>query len=122
IRYAYGSAFIDVDKDSQEELFMVDTEGKNKLYKIDAEFFEKIQAHKFPTDIAGKFNIDGQIIDKNGRPIFDHSVSFGDIDNDGDEDAYITSLYKNNLFYENRNGKFFKEKAEQAGIDIGITR
>ncbi|NOZ61756.1 MAG: GHKL domain-containing protein, partial [Calditrichaeota bacterium] len=30
--------------------------------------------------------------------------------------------YKNNLFYENRNGKFFKEKAEQAGIDIGITR
>ncbi len=120
--YSYGAAFVDIDRDGKEELFIVDTEKKNKLFRIDQEFFRLAEINYYIRNYAEEFNIDGPIKAKNNKYIFDHGVSFADIDNDGDDDGYVTSLYDRNLFYENKNGRIFQEKAPQAGVDIGVTR
>lgn len=91
---SWGSSWIDYDNDNDLDLFVANAYGKNPLYANNGDgSFTKIT--------------DGDIVNDSTSS---RSLSWGDYDNDGDMDLYVTnSSNQQNLFYTNNgDGSFTK--------------
>lgn len=93
VHYDHGNgiAVADVDSDGLYDIYFTSQSGSNELWRnLGNGKFENI------TDRAGL-----NIADRIGV-----SASFGDIDNDGDPDLYVTNVRTGNRLYENDGGRF----------------
>ncbi|HDQ00660.1 MAG TPA: VCBS repeat-containing protein [bacterium] len=120
--YCCSIGFVDVDKNGLEEIYIVDTEKHNLLLSPKKVGAATSAAENLFIDRAEQFNIQASVRTRDQKMIFDHGISFADVDNDGDEDGYLTSLHHSNLYFENISGKIFHEKSKQAGISGGEYR
>lgn len=99
--------WVDYDNDGDKDLFVTNIVGVNKFYRNDGNMMF--------TDIStsiGFFQDD----------LFTYGASFGDIDNDGDLDAFISnrdgiSESQRNYLYRNDNGVFV-DITQTAGISM----
>ena len=106
-----GVGFFDYDNDGDQDLLFV-----NSTYWPD-----KAPAGKQPTT-AGFYENDGKgnfkdVTAGSGLdvPIYGMAPAFGDFDNDGLVDVFVTAVGKNHLFKNLGNGKF-KDITEEAGV------
>ncbi|MDZ7335943.1 MAG: FG-GAP-like repeat-containing protein [candidate division KSB1 bacterium] len=118
----YGVAFGDLDGDGDDDVYSINTFDKNHVFLY--------RGNRQIKNIHGNFFIDGaEHLDlleparsKEGPVIFDMGVAIADMDNDGDRDIYLTSMYEKNMLYENRENQSFREVAIKAGVSGGIVR
>jgi hypothetical protein len=96
---AVGIAWGDYDDDSDADLFIANTNGENnQLFRNDAGVFTEITS--------------GDIVNDGGQSV---GGTWGDYDNDGDLDLFVTnsSIVEVNFFYENNgDGTFTKINTE----------
>jgi enediyne biosynthesis protein E4 len=96
-----GVAVADVDGDGKLDLYFVTQLGSNRLYRnLGGGKFEDI------TETAGV-----GLADRIGV-----TASFGDIDNDGDPDLFVTTVRMGNALFENLGGGRFKDITAEAGV------
>ena len=97
-----GVAAADVDGDGRIDLYFTSQLGRNELWLNDGggRFHDG-------TD-AGHVGLDGRIA---------VSASFADIDNDGDEDLYVTTVRMGNTLFENDGKGHFRDISKAAGVD-----
>jgi enediyne biosynthesis protein E4 len=97
-----GVAAADADGDGLVDLYFTSQLGNNELWKNAG---------------GGKFqNITAQA----GVALTDRisvSASFADIDNDGDQDLYVTTVRMGNALFENDGKGRFKDISKAAGVD-----
>ena len=116
-----GVAVADFDQDSDLDIFIV-AKGK------DVEGIEKTHSRLFRNDNNGAFtdvtsesgltNLFPSSEYSEANPALDgvkYGVSWGDYDNDGYPDLFLTYLFKVQLFHNEGNGTFV-ETTESAGI------
>jgi hypothetical protein len=104
IQYDHGTglAVADVDGDGLLDLFFVNQLGGNALYRNLGN---------------GKFE---DITDKAGVGLKDRicvSASFGDFDNDGKQDLFVTTVKQGNVLFHNIGGGKFEDISKSAGVD-----
>lgn len=101
---AMGLAFTDYDNDGDQDLYLVyDGKMANNLYRNDGGVF---------TEVAQQA---GVAVQAEGM-----APAFGDFNNDGWLDLYITNMFENILFKNNGDGTF-KNVTESAGVgDTGM--
>lgn len=105
IHYDHGNgmAIADIDGDGWEDIYFTTLSGTNELWRNRGDgTFENI------TDRAGL-----NISDRIGM-----AASFGDIDNDGDPDLYISNIRAGNILFENDGTGKFKDitKSSSTGV------
>ena len=96
-----GVAVADVDGDGKLDLYFVSQVGANCLYK-------NLGEGKF-TDITAEAGV--ALADRIGV-----AAAFGDIDNDGDADLYVTSVRSGNVLFENDGQGKFQNISDSAGV------
>ncbi len=98
-----GIAAGDVDGDGMTDIYVVNKNGANKLYRQVSDFqFEDI------TEAAGV----------PGGNTWGTGASLADVDNDGDLDLYVCHFNSPNLLYINNGSGQFEEIGQQAGVDL----
>ena len=98
-----GVALGDYDGDGRTDLYLVSTDGKNRLFRQVTQFrFEDT------TDLAGV----------DGGEAWSRGAAFADIDGDGDLDLYVCNTEAPNLLYLNRGDGTFEEAAQRFGLDL----
>jgi hypothetical protein len=105
VHYDHGNgiAAADVDGDGLPDLYFVNQVGGNELWKnLGGGRFRNITA-------AAGVSIPGRI---------SVAASFADIDNDGDEDLYVTTVRGGNLLFENDGHGHFRDITRQAGVGL----
>lgn len=101
--YDHGNGIVaaDVDGDGLPDVYFVNQLGKSALYKnLGNGTFRDI------TEEAGVGLGDRITV----------SASFADIDNDGDQDLYVTSVRGGNVLFENDGHGHFKDITKQSGL------
>lgn len=104
VHYDHGNgiAVADVDADGLYDIYFVTQLGTCELWKNQGKGkFENI------TQSAGV-----GLTDKIGV-----TASFADIDNDGDDDLYVTTVRKGNVLFENDGKGYFKDISKQSRLD-----
>jgi enediyne biosynthesis protein E4 len=97
-----GIAAADVDGDGLIDLYFVNQMGGNELWRnLGNGRFENITA-RAGVAVPGRISV---------------SASFADIDNDGDQDLFVTTVRGGNLLFENDGKGHFKDISKQAGVD-----
>ena len=97
-----GIAVADVDGDQRLDIYFVTQLGGNELWRnLGGGKFENI------TTAAGV-----ALADRLGV-----SASFGDIDNDGDPDLFVTSVKQGNTLFANDGKGGFTDISQEAGVD-----
>jgi len=102
VHYDHGNgiAVADVDGDGLYDIYFVNQAGPSELWKNLG---------------GGKFRkIDNPALSLSGR--IGVTASFADIDNDGDEDLYVTTVKGGNLLFENDGHGNFRDITHQAGL------
>ena len=105
VHYDHGNgvAVADVDLDGLYDIYFTSQSGSNELWRnLGDGKFENI------TESAGL-----NIADRVGV-----AASFGDIDNDGDPDLYITNVRTGNLLFENDGNGRFEDITERSGTAV----
>lgn len=100
-----GAAAADYDGDGNVDLFVTRLDAADILFRNNGDgTFSDVTAQAFPP-----FDLDYQT----------NGAQWGDIDNDGDPDLYVTSIESNryHLFINDGNGQF-TEQAVSRGIDL----
>ncbi|MDI6779004.1 MAG: FG-GAP-like repeat-containing protein [Bacteroidota bacterium] len=97
-----GVGLSDVDNDGDLDLYLCDLSGKNKLLLNNGNgYFQNVS-------------------EQTGRPIGENertnSAVFGDVDNDGDLDLFITNEYSTNRLFLNKGNGFFEDVTERSGL------
>jgi len=118
----YGVAFGDIDSDGDDDIYIVDASEGNVLKLYGGNSMLKSRGPSNFIDAADRVNLLGVTRASDATFIYDMGATFADMDNDGDVDVYITSLYDNNMLYKNQKGRKFKEIAKPAGVDGNKTR
>ncbi len=103
VHYDHGTGIVvaDIDGDDLLDLFFVNQVGRHGLWRNLGN---------------GKFE---DITEKAGVGLGDRigvSASFGDIDNDGDPDLFVTSIRRGNVLFENLGNGTFKNISASSGI------
>jgi hypothetical protein len=98
-----GVALFDYDNDGDLDVFLVQSEGRSRLYRND---LEKGSLHF--TDVTAQSGIVS-----NG---YGMGVAVGDIDNDGCVDLYLTNFGRNQLWRNNCDGTF-TDVSKRSGVD-----
>lgn len=101
--YDHGSglAAIDYDGDGLDDLFFLNQLGSNALFRN-----------------LGGWHFENATRDHSNLGLNDRvcvAAAFGDVDNDGDRDVYVTSTRGGNILFENRAGTYH-DITEQAGV------
>jgi enediyne biosynthesis protein E4 len=96
-----GLAIADVDGDGRSDIYFVNQVGGNQLWK-------NVGGGKFQ-DITGAAAV--AVPDR-----VSVSASFGDIDNDGDADLYVTTVRGGNLLFENDGKGRFRDVTAASGL------
>jgi enediyne biosynthesis protein E4 len=97
-----GMAIADVDGDGRLDIYFVTQVGGNQLWRnLGGGKFENITA------TAGV-----AVADRIGV-----SASFADIDNDGDQDLYVTTVRAGNVLFENDGHGRFTDVSAQSGLN-----
>ena len=109
-----GAAFADYNNDGHIDLYVVNNPGP-----LDAEITEAS-----PGNVLYRNNGDGTFTDVTeeagvGDRGYGMGCVFGDYDNDGDLDLYVTN-YEQNVLYRNNGDETFTDVTEEAGV--GDTR
>jgi hypothetical protein len=104
VHYDHGNgiAVADVDGDGLYDIYFVNQVGANELWRNLGD---------------GKFE---DITDKAGLAVDDRisvTASFGDTDNDGDPDLYVTTVRKGNLLFENQGNGQFRDVSSNSGLN-----
>ena len=105
-----GAGFVDYDNDGDLDLYVVNNPGPLKV---------EISS-KSPGNILYRNNGDGTFIDVTetaGVGDRGHGMGcvFGDYDNDGDADLYVTN-FGSNILYRNNGDGTFSDVTEEAGV------
>lgn len=96
-----GVAVADVDSDGRLDILFVNQAGPSQLWRnLGAGRFENVTAAS-GIDTTGRIGV---------------SASFGDIDNDGDPDLYLTTVRTGNLLYRNDGAGRFTDITAAAGV------
>jgi enediyne biosynthesis protein E4 len=104
VHYDHGNgiAVADVDGDGLLDIYFVNQLGGNELWKnLGNGRFRNI------TQEAGVALADRVSV----------AASFADIDNDGDEDLFVTTVRGGNVLFENDGHGHFKDISREAGVD-----
>src|SRR6266545_3455753 len=97
-----GIAIADVDGDGRPDIYFVSQLGGNQLWRnVGGGRFEDITAAA-AVAVPGKVGV---------------SASFADIDNDGDEDLYVTTVRGGNMLFENDGHGKFRDISAAAGVN-----
>ena len=97
-----GIAVADVDGDGLLDIYFVSQTGGNELWRnLGGGKFENITASA-GVAVADRISV---------------SASFADIDNDGDQDLYVTTVRGGNLLFENDGHGHFKDISAAAGVN-----
>jgi enediyne biosynthesis protein E4 len=105
VHYDHGNgiAVADVDGDGLYDIYFLSETGGNQLWKNLG---------------GGKFR---NITDEAGVGLPDRisvTASFADIDNDGDQDLFVTTVRGGNVLFENDGHGHFRNISAQAGVDL----
>lgn len=102
--YDHGSglAAADVDNDGRVDFYFVNQLGPNQLWRnLGGGRFEDITGSS-GTAVPGRVHV---------------AAAFGDIDNDGDADLFVTTIRDGNVLFENVGQGKFREISREAGVD-----
>lgn len=105
VHYDHGNglAIADVDNDGLVDIYFVSQVGAGELWKNKGDAtFENITENSGLSVTGEKTSV---------------SASFGDIDNDGDPDLYITTIRDGNFLFENDGNGKFTDISEEANVD-----
>jgi len=105
VHYDHGNgiAVADVDGDGLYDIYFVNQVGGNELWKNLG---------------GGKFK---NITEEAGVGLPDRisvAASFADVDNDGDQDLFVTTVRGGNVLFENDGHGHFKDITKEAGLDL----
>jgi hypothetical protein len=105
VHYDHGSgiAVADVDGDGLYDIYFVNQLGGNELWKNVGN---------------GKFK---NITEDAGVAVKDRvsvGAAFGDVDNTGHEDLYVTTVNQGNILFQNDGHGHFKDITHEAGLDL----
>jgi enediyne biosynthesis protein E4 len=104
VHYDHGSgvAAADVDGDGLIDLYFVNQVGGSRLYKnVGGGKFRNITLAA-GVALASRIGV---------------TASFADIDNDGDQDLFVTTVREGNVLFENDGRGHFKDISKAAGVD-----
>ncbi len=97
-----GIAVADVDGDERLDIYFVSQLGGNELWRnLGSGKFENITASA-GVGLANRLGV---------------AASFGDIDNDGDADLFVTSVKQGNTLFQNDGTGHFTDISKEAGVD-----
>jgi hypothetical protein len=104
VHYDHGNgiAVADVDGDGLHDIYLTNQVGPNELWRNRG---------------GGKFE---NVTQRAGVGMEDRisvTASFGDIDNDGDPDLFVTTVKMGNSLFENDGRGIFTDITEEAGVD-----
>jgi len=109
--YDHGSgvAAADIDGDGDDDLYFLNQLGPNALYRNNGDgTFTDITATAGPVALGDRICV---------------AVAFNDIDNDGDEDLFVTSTRGGNVLFRNDGTGHFTDVTKEAGLTwIGHSR
>ena len=107
--HASGVAVADYDGDGDDDIYFVNQLGPNALYRNKGDgTFEDVTAQAGPIALGDRICV---------------SAAFNDVDNDGDQDLYVTSTRGGNAFFRNDGSGHFVDATDEAGLKwIGHTQ
>jgi len=103
--YDHGSgvAVADVDGDGLYDIYFVNQAGGNELWKnLGGGKFKNI-TQEAGVALPGRISV---------------AAAFADIDNDGDQDLFVTTVRGGNVLFENDGYGHFRDITQQAGLDL----
>ena len=103
--YDHGSgvAVADVDGDGLYDIYFVNQVGGNELWKnLGGGKFKNITAEA-GVALADRISV---------------AAAFADIDNDGDQDLFVTTVRGGNALFENDGHGHFRDISREAGVDL----
>jgi enediyne biosynthesis protein E4 len=105
VHYDHGNgiAVADVDGDGLYDIFFVNQVGGNELWKnLGGGRFRNI-TQEAGVALADRISV---------------AASFADIDNDGDQDLFVTTVRGGNVLFENDGHAHFTDISKAAGVDL----
>src|SRR5215469_13667002 len=103
--YDHGSgvAVADVDGDGLYDIFFVNQAGGNELWKnLGGGKFRNI-TQESGVSLPGRISV---------------AAAFADIDNDGDQDLFVTTVRGGNVLFENDGHGHFRDISQEAGVGM----
>ena len=103
--YDHGSgiAVADVDGDGLYDIYFVNQVGGNELWKnLGGGKFKNI-TEEAGVALSGRISV---------------AAAFADIDNDGDQDLFVTTVRGSNALFENDGHGHFKDITKEAGLEL----
>jgi enediyne biosynthesis protein E4 len=98
-----GTAVADVDGDGLYDIYFVNQVGGSQLWKnLGAGKFKNI-TQEAGVGLADRISV---------------AAAFADIDNDGDQDLFVTTVRGGNVLFENDGHGHFKDISKEAGVDL----
>ncbi len=104
IHYDHGNgiAVADVDNDGLHDIYFVNQLGSNELWRNAGKGKFENNTRKAGVDMNGRISV---------------TASFADVDNDGDQDLFVTTVRKGNALFENDGKGQFKDVSKAKGLD-----
>lgn len=103
VHYDHGNgiAVTDIDNDGFLDIYFITQIGSNELYRNLHDGTFKNITMSAGVGLEDRISV---------------SASFADIDNDGDEDLYVTTVKMGNVLFENNGDGTFKDISKMAGV------